>query len=281
MGVNTAGYRTRTFSLLQAALNNFEAFEAQPDYFDSASSFISAPDAQGHFDIVRIKLTLAQFVAICRNLDIGGLYAKHLNDFFHGGTQAEQIAISTSYTLNQKAALKAAAYLALLKEDIELRHYELLVDVIHDKDDVRDNGRPITYSPLRILGYNLTECAVFFAHTPTATTVVTSLPTSRMTPIAVKTYPSFRDFEAELTHQLMYRPEGSRIDSGRDVLTDYQRFSAVFSRRRTGRTFPAPDSKGSGFSSGEQLEGRPARLPQIPQPCLELERPHRGSSLAT
>jgi hypothetical protein len=44
----------------------------------------------------------------------------------------------------------------------------------------------------------------------------------------VKTYPSFRDFEAELTHQLMYRPEGSRIDSGRDVLTDYQRFFSRF-----------------------------------------------------
>lgn len=229
VGVNTAGYRTRTFSLLQAALNNFEAFEAQPDYFDSVSSFISAPDAQGHFDIVRIKLTLAQFVAICRTLDIGGLYAKHLNDFFHGGTQAEQVAISTAYTLNQKAALKAAAYLALLKEDIELRHYELLVDVIHDKDDVRDNGRPITYSPLRILGYNLTECAVFFrthANRYDGGYVIAYIPDDPDHP--VKTYPSFRDFEAELTHQLMYRPEGSRIDNGRDVLTDYQRFFSRF-----------------------------------------------------
>lgn len=229
VGVNTAGYRTRTFSLLQAALNNFEAFEAQDDCFDGVSSFISTPDALGHFDIVRTRLSIATFVKMCRTLDIGGRYAKHLSDFFHSVTSAQQAAISTPYILNKKAALKAAAYAALLKQDIEFRHYERLVDAINDKDDVRDDQRPMTYSPLRIMGYNLSECAVFFcthANRYDGGYVIAYIPDDPEHP--VKAYPSFGDFEQELTHQLMYLSEGRRIDSGRDVLTDYQRFFSRF-----------------------------------------------------
>ena len=49
-GVNTGDVRSRTFSLLQAALHNFEKFEAAEGYFDKDSSFITEPDAQGRFD---------------------------------------------------------------------------------------------------------------------------------------------------------------------------------------------------------------------------------------
>jgi hypothetical protein len=139
LGVNTDGYRSRTFSLLQAALHNFEAFEAEEGYFDKDSSLITEPDARGHFDVVHTALNIGQFVTICRKLDIGGQYEKYINTFLYEGGAAYQQALSQTFINSKKTAMKAAAYAALLKDDIELKHYELLVELINEQDVVRDN----------------------------------------------------------------------------------------------------------------------------------------------
>lgn len=230
VGVNTGDVRARTFSLLQAALHNFEAFEAEAGYFDSDSSFI-APDALGHFDVIHPALNIEQFVTLCRKLDIGGQYEKYIKGFLYEGDTAHQQALSLAFINSKKTAMKAAAYAALLKDDIELKHYELLVELINEQDIVKDKDshRRISYSPLKLMGYEIAECALFF---PTHTNrfdgsyVIAYIPDDPEHPI--KKYASFADFEQELTHQLMYRPPGSRIDSGRDVLTDYQRFFSRF-----------------------------------------------------
>lgn len=231
VGVNTDGYRSRTFSLLQAALHNFEAFEAEDGYFGSDSSCITEPDASGHFDVIHPRLKIKQFVEICRKLDIGGQYEKYITGFLYEGEAAQQQALSQTFINSKKTAMKTAAYVALLKEDIELKDYELLVELINEKDIVRDkdSNRRISYSPLRLMGYEIAECALFF---PTHTNrfdgsyVIAYIPDDPEHPI--KKYSSFADFEQELTHQLMYRPQGSRIDSSKDVLTDYQRFFSRF-----------------------------------------------------
>ena len=240
VGVNTDGVRSRTFSLLQAALHNFEAFEAATDYFDQESTFITEPDAQGHFDVVRPALKIQQFVTICRELDIGGQYEKHIKDFFYVAGARLQ-ALSQPYINSKKAAIKAAAYAALLKNDIELKQYELLLELINDSHQVKDNDirRLISYSPLRVMGYEVADCALFF---PThenrydGNYVIAYIPDDPEHPI--KKYGSFAEFEQELTHKLVYRARGSRIDSGRDVLTPYQRFFSRFiSEKDRGRFF--------------------------------------------
>lgn len=48
-GVATGGFSTRTLSLLQAALHNFEEPETQERYFAGGSGFITSPDEQGRF----------------------------------------------------------------------------------------------------------------------------------------------------------------------------------------------------------------------------------------
>lgn len=240
VGVNTDGVRSRTFSLLQAALHNFEAFEAAADYFNQESTFITEPDAQGHFDVVRPALKIQQFVTICRELDIGGQYEKHIKDFFYVAGARLQ-ALSQPYINSKKSAIKAAAYAALLKNDIELKQYELLLELINDSHQVKDNDirRLISYSPLRVMGYEVADCALFF---PThenrydGNYVIAYIPDDPEHPI--KKYGSFAEFEQELTHKLMYRARGSRIDSGRDVLTPYQRFFSRFiSEKDRGRFF--------------------------------------------
>lgn len=230
-GVNTGDVRSRTFSLLQAALHNFEAFEAEAGYFGDDSLFITAPDALGHFDVIRpAPMTVEAFVNICRDLDIGGQYEKLIKDKLYGPGGKFELG-REPFTKSKKAALKAAAYAALLKKDIERKHYDLLVELISDKSEVKDSAidRLISYSPIELMGYDITECALFF---PTHEDrydggyVIVYIPDDPEHP--VKHYPSFADFEEELTHKLLYRPQGSRIDSSRDVLTDYQRFFSRF-----------------------------------------------------
>ncbi|VVO47737.1 hypothetical protein PS838_00129 [Pseudomonas fluorescens] len=240
-GVSTGDVRSRTFSLLQAALHNFEAFEADESYFDKNSTFITEPDAQGRFDIVSSNLKISQFVAICRKLDIGGLYETYIKDFLYEGGTAHQQAISQAFIDSQKTAMLAAAYAALLKSDIDHTDYEMLVELTNEQNFVRDKSsrRPISYSPLRLMGYAIAECAVFFpthANRYDGSYVIAWIPDDPEH--AIKKYASFADFEAQLTHQLMYRPPGSRIDSAKDALTDYQRFFSRFiSEKDRGRFF--------------------------------------------
>lgn len=230
-GVNTGDVRSRTFSLLQAALHNFEAFEAEAGYFGADSLFITAPDARGHFDVIRpAPMTVEAFVTICRELDIGGQYEKLIKDKLYGLGGKHELG-REPFTKSKKAALKAAAYAALLKKDIERKHYDLLVELISDKSEVKDNaiGRLISYSPIELMGYDIAECALFF---PTHEDrydggyVIVYIPDEPEHP--VKHYLALADFEEELTHKLLYRPQGSRIDRSRDVITDYQRFFSRF-----------------------------------------------------
>ncbi|VVM43659.1 NEL-type E3 ubiquitin ligase domain-containing protein [Pseudomonas fluorescens] len=240
-GVSTGDVRSRTFSLLQAALHNFENVEAGEGYFDSDSSFITEPDVQGQFEVLNLALKIPQFVTICRNLDIGSQYEKYINDFLNEGDAAHQQALSQTFIDSKKTAMKAAAYAALLKSDIELTHYEMLVELINEQNTVKDKSsrRTISYSPLRLMGYEIAECAVFFpthANRYDGSYVIAYIPDDPEH--AIKKYASFADFEEQLTHQLMYRPPGSRIDSAKDALTDYQRFFSRFiSEKDRGRFF--------------------------------------------
>lgn len=253
-GVQTGDFRSRTFSLLQAALHNFEAFEAEAGYFDGESLFITEPDARGHFDVIRpAPMKVETFVAICRKLDIGGQYEKHIKDKLYGPGGRSELG-RVPFINNKKAALKAAAFAALLKKDIKRKHYDLLVELISDKFEVKDNDirRTISYSPMRLMGYDIAECALFF---PTHGNrydggyVIVYIPDDPEHP--VKHYASLAEFEEELTHKLLYRPQGSRIDSGRDVLTDYQRFFSRFvSEKDRGRFFLRFTEKVKDFPSG-------------------------------
>lgn len=253
-GVNTGDVRSRTFSLLQAALHNFEAFEAEAGYFGDDSLFITAPDALGHFDVIRpAPMTVEAFVKICRDLDIGGQYEKLIKDKLYGPGGKLELG-REPFTKNKKAALKAAAYAALLKKDIERKHYDLLVELISDKPVVKDSatGRLISYSPMELMGYDIAECALFFpthADRYDGGYVIVYIPDEPEHP--VKQYASFAEFEEELTHKLLYRPQGSRIDSSRDVITDYQRFFSRFvSEKDRARFFLRFTEKAKDFPSG-------------------------------
>lgn len=104
------GVLTRTVSLLDAALHNFALTETcEPD-----SDFISKPDARGLFDIkpTKKKMSIAQFQALCRELDLGARYAEHLEGFLLPDDTHAQAYLQRSVIDSDKAAFIAAAHLA-------------------------------------------------------------------------------------------------------------------------------------------------------------------------
>ncbi len=109
---------SRTVSLLDAALHNF----ARDERFSDSSTYITRPDARGHFDSKPLKsrISIEQFVSLCRELDLGARYQAHLQALLMvPGLQPAVIA-------SQQAALDLAAHMALARQDISAASFHLM-----------------------------------------------------------------------------------------------------------------------------------------------------------
>lgn len=96
----SGGVITQTVSLLDAALHNFSASEA----YEADSVFISKPDERGLFDIkpIKSKMTIAQFQTLCRELDIGARYTKHLESIVLAGDAVAKASLKYKVTKSQR-----------------------------------------------------------------------------------------------------------------------------------------------------------------------------------
>ncbi|WP_322844669.1 dermonecrotic toxin domain-containing protein [Pseudomonas sp. B33.4] len=150
----SAGVVTRTVSLLDAALHNFASSET----VDPGSTYISKPDERGLFDVVPIKsqMSITQFQTLCRDLDIGAQYKKHLESYLLPGEPLAESVLRYKVSESQKDALAVAAQLALIKEDIQYDAYKMLLSLAEDKPQLLLNGRSMLCSDLSLLGTALT-----------------------------------------------------------------------------------------------------------------------------
>ena len=131
-GKKTGGSRVKTFSLLKAALGNFEAREAEDGFYDSVSGFITEPDTREHFERHTTTLKIHEFAQLCRDLDLGSQYQAHLRAQLIPDDVRSRAEFRDRFIRHQKDAFKAAAYLALLKGDIGATDYTLLMlSLIH------------------------------------------------------------------------------------------------------------------------------------------------------
>lgn len=150
-------YRIRTISLLDAALQNFEAKEARPGFFDDASCFITRPSASGQFDILQVgdALTLPVFVALCRELDIGGRYQAYLKSNLLDEPVASAV-VQACVQTHDKDALRAAAAVARIKGDINVQVHQTLQDLISGQRIVSYLGKSQYCHDLYLLDTRLT-----------------------------------------------------------------------------------------------------------------------------
>ncbi|WP_258166649.1 dermonecrotic toxin domain-containing protein [Pseudomonas poae] len=223
-GRRTNGYRTKTMTLLQAALNNFEEPEAQAGYFNAASGFITLPDERGHFTAYATALKIEDFAQLCRRLDLGAQYQAYLKTLLRADNEVARQLLRTRYIANRKDDFKAAANLALLKGDIGLEDFALLMRVANGEQNIRVGEKQIWYRTPCLMNLHLQGCLIIdpcVAHRYSSWIIV-YIPDDPEHPI--KRYESFADFRNELTRQLTVWPTNG-VFTG---VPDYQRFFSRF-----------------------------------------------------
>ncbi|OLY71615.1 hypothetical protein AU074_15755 [Pseudomonas sp. ATCC PTA-122608] len=253
LGVKAGKYKVLEVSLLQAALHNFEAHESEDAAFDPSSGFTQHPDREGASPSVGQTLTVPGFITLCRTLDIGARYQTHLKETLLPTDDAADTRLRDAVITSQKDALRAAAYLALLKQDIRPDDFIMVLEVVNGERNPTLGGKPVWFSCLSVTGRALTGSVVF---TPVekyhyASDFIVYLPHDPEQPL--KRYNTFEELKAELNRQLVTRDKepsdpGSK---GRPEPTRYQRFFSQFLNESdkpaffTRFTEPAPNSTSS------------------------------------
>ncbi|AMN79141.1 MULTISPECIES: NEL-type E3 ubiquitin ligase domain-containing protein [Pseudomonas] len=177
-GGSITGTTSRTLSLLDAALQNF----AHGETFTDDSRYITRPDARGHFEPLAhdARMSIAQFVALCRDVDLGAQYARHLQHHLLDNT-----ALQPQVIASQQAALDSAAHLALLHGDITADTFHVL------QRTVKGERGLMQFYRLRMLDTLLTGILLIAADLDQATTVVSVLAYIPHDPNgAIRQYPS-------------------------------------------------------------------------------------------
>jgi Leucine-rich repeat (LRR) protein len=216
--VKTGAARTWTVSLLDAALHNFEASETRPDAFEAASTFITQPDARGHFQLlpeINRSLSVPAFTQLCRTLDIGAQYKIYLEENLGITNGLVATVLQREVRASERAALEAALKLAHMKGDLDGSIYEALQGVLDGRPGMQMAGKPVHCHDLSMMSARLTAIVLFAPdlerHLATVP-VVAYVPDDPEHPI--KQYASTGALCAELTRQLRDR--------------DYQHFFSRF-----------------------------------------------------
>ena len=210
-------YEVTTISLLDATLHNFEMKEAVALYFDSASCFITAPNAIGQFDIRPIKnrMSIEAFASLCRQLDVGGRYKQQLEALLLPTDAAAKSMLAYKVITSQQDRFRVSTLLARMKGDIGQAEQTLLLNQLTEQKTPTAGAKALRLYQLSILGATLTGIVLFSAdpeHSREVEPVIAYIPDDPEHPL--KTYASTREFVDELTRQLRS--------------TDYQRFFARF-----------------------------------------------------
>ncbi|WLH34592.1 NEL-type E3 ubiquitin ligase domain-containing protein [Pseudomonas sp. FP2196] len=265
-----SGVTSRTVSLLDAALHNFAAGETVTD----DSQYITQPDERGNFDVVSIKskMTISQFQALCRELDIGAQYKTHLERYLLPGEPVAEEALKSRVIESQKDALAVAAELALITGDIQYDAYKLVLELNREKPRLLLNGKRMRCYDLSMLGTRLTGILLLFpavSDDKEIKRVIAYVPHDPDHPL--KEYPSLKEFGIELTRQL-------RED--RFIASTKQRYRQFFSQ------FVDQQQRGHFFADLEQRlfivryhpkenhnDQRPAwRIEAVKHPNLQFKR---------
>ncbi|WP_332766249.1 dermonecrotic toxin domain-containing protein [Pseudomonas koreensis] len=195
------GAVTRTVSLLDAALHNF----AKSETAGQGSDYISKPDERGLFDVLPIKsaMPISDFQKLCRDLDLGAQYQKHLQSYLLPGEPLAESVLQYKVGQSQKDALVVAAHLALIQQNIDYDAYKMLLNLSEEKRPLMLNGRSMQCADLSLLGTRLTGVLLLSHAQPDSRGIrrlIVYIPHDPDHPL--KEYASLKAFREELTRQL-------------------------------------------------------------------------------
>jgi hypothetical protein len=189
------GVTSRDVSLLDAALHNF----ARHERFERYSCYITRPDYRGHFNILRLERTMSleQFKQLCRGLDLGARYQRHLNESLLPSEPVAQAYLQLHVIASQKAALKAAAQVALMKNDLDASGHAVVMGVLDGTE------KRATFYQLNMLDTPLTGILLITSDLEKAShiaKVIAYIPHDPVSPL--KQYASTAEFALELSRRL-------------------------------------------------------------------------------
>jgi hypothetical protein len=159
--IDTGASRVRQSSLLDAALHNFEEPETHPQAWRNGSG-IYRKDRQGK-PTLDATIPLPEFAALCRRLDIGAQYQRHLDSFLRPVTASAQKALQRDAVASDQASFKVAAMIALLKGDISHHAFGQLQGVCAGHANLMLYGRPMQSHRLSLMGFRMTGIVLFSA----------------------------------------------------------------------------------------------------------------------
>lgn len=216
--VDSGGVKAWTVSLVDAALHNFDAAESEKAAYTTDSTFITQPSATGQFDTlpaVTEKISIAQFVGLCRELDIGAQYQRYLKGFFGFQDASLKTSLRDKVIDNLKAEARTSVHMARLKKDASesaLRTLQAQLDGIRG---LTLQGKILLNHDLSLMGAPLTGIVLFAADLElhrSAVPMVAYIPGDPLAPL--KYYADGTAFMRDLADKL------------RD--TDYQAFFSRF-----------------------------------------------------
>ena len=146
-------------SLLQAALQNFEAAETAAGGFDRGTAIYSVNGTQR---VEQPELKPERFAQICRDLNLGEQYQWHLNNVFEPADDnlAPENARSKAYQLkrvfsqNLRHEFEVALHMAYLKQEINSTNYGFIVNLL-SASTARLAGMQSVHSTFHIMGFEV------------------------------------------------------------------------------------------------------------------------------
>lgn len=159
--IDTGASRVRQSTLLEAALHNFEESETEEGAFRNSSG-IYREDSLGSLSL-EPAIPLPEFASMCRRLDIGAQYQRHIKSVLLPDTQPARQTLLQDSVASEKAAFHVAALIALLKGDISGHAYDQLSKVRKGQARVTLYEQPLHCHRLSLMGFRLTGIVLFSA----------------------------------------------------------------------------------------------------------------------
>ncbi|WP_426108663.1 dermonecrotic toxin domain-containing protein [Pseudomonas sp. TWR1-1-4] len=199
--VRSGGSRTWTVSLIDAALHNFEDGEV----FEAQSAFITHPTSTGQFDklpALHTRITVAQFTALCRELDIGAKYQRYLEQFFDFKNPVAMASLKLKVRQSQAANLHVALQMAWMKDDLHDDQSFILLQRLINSDGSLSTCFPLRCYNLSIMSTPLTGIVLFAENIGSRRPVgvIAYIPDDPYAPL--KQYPTLVDFMTALGNNL-------------------------------------------------------------------------------
>lgn len=150
--------KAATQSLLRNALQNFEAFEAEPDGLkveSNESAILDRNDVSLLSEAVKLPIVAEEFAALVRTLDIGGKYQTLLDSLDPPAAQPEAEAVRAVFAAAERSTFHLHVHVAYLLGKIDQGVYSTLLKLTSDSH-VEHYGRPVLCSAIQLLHTTLT-----------------------------------------------------------------------------------------------------------------------------